>query len=239
MLRAGPYLMKMFHRFTSCAGLILGAASVLATPAEHSVPADLIEYVAPEFPAMLREDGIFKGTALVAVSWDADGRPVDAIILESNEPRFGQAVSKAAMQWRRASGRAGLEVYELETTLSGIVISYAGKNAAAMVAEGKTTRRPRVLTRDELDTPPQALQQPMPEFPPAAQGRWEEARVTVDFFVDENGRVRAPAIQSATAQEFAEATLDTLREWQFETPRRHGRPAVYAERWTFDFRKSG
>jgi TonB family protein len=108
-----------------------------------------------------------------------------------------------------------------------------------MVADGKTTRRSRVLTRDELDAPPQALQQPMSEFPSAARARWEVAQVTVDFFVDENGRVRAPIIQSATAQEFAEATLHTLREWQFEAPRRHGRPAVYAERWTFDFRKSG
>jgi TonB family protein len=231
--------MKMFHRFISCAGLFLGAASITATPAVQSIPADLIEYVAPEFPSMLREDGIFKGSALIAVSWGADGRPVDAIILENNEPRFGGAVTEAAMQWRRAAGRAGLEVYEIDTTLSGIVISYAGKNAAAMVAEGKAARLPRVLTRDELDAPPQALQQPMPEFPVAAQGRWEEARVTVDFIVDENGRVRAPAVQSATAEEFAEATLDTLREWQFEAPRRHGRPAVYAERWTFDFRKSG
>lgn len=217
----------------------MGAASVGATPAVEAVPADLIKYVAPVYPSMLREDGIFKGSALIAVSWDADGRALDAIALESNEPRFGIAVTEAAMQWRRAAGRAGLEIYELEVSLSGVVVSYAGKNAAALVAEGKTVRRPRVLTRDELDTPPQVLQQPMPEFPVTAQGRWAEAQVTVDFFVDEAGRVRAPAVQSATADEFAEATLDILREWQFEAPRRHGRPAVYAERWTFDFRKSG
>lgn len=100
-------------------------------------------------------------------------------------------------------------------------------------------RRPRVLTRDELDTPPQGCGSPMPEFPMAAQERWAEGRVTVDFLVDESGRVRVPTVQSATADEFAAATLDILREWQFEASRRHGRPAVYVERWTFDFRKSG
>jgi hypothetical protein len=59
--------MKMLHRITlvSCAGLYFGAASVMAIPVVQSVPADLLEYVAPEFPTLLRMDRIFKKTALV------------------------------------------------------------------------------------------------------------------------------------------------------------------------------
>jgi TonB family protein len=233
--------MKMMLRLClgGCLGLLPGGLAVATAPAVQSIPADLTAYVAPVFPAMLREDGVFKGNVLVAVAWDRAGVPRDVVVLETTEPRFAPAAVEAARQWRRGADRPGLEVYELAFDTSGVVVSYSGKNAAALVAEGKTVRRPRVLTRDELDAPPQALRQPMPTFPAAAQARWTEARVTVDFFVDESGRVRAPAIQSATAEEFAEATLETLREWQFEVPRRHGRPAFYAERWTFDFRQSG
>jgi TonB family protein len=201
----------------------------------------LARYVDPRFPVMAQEQGILAGLATMAISWDADGTPSDVVVLRANDPSFGEAARDAALQWRKAPGAGAREVavYELKFTTFGVVISRTNSVSARMAEQMAVDPQPlHVPSSTDLDAPLKAITQPMPAFPTAAKGRWDEGRVVVEFFVDENGRVRAPAVRESTAPEFTAEALNALQQWQYETPRKNGQPAVMTERWAFQFRKS-
>lgn len=202
----------------------------------------LSRYVDPEFPGLAQDQGILVGLASIAVAWNDDGSPSDVVVLRANDPSFGKAARDAAWQWRRdAAGKeAKVAVYELKFTMSGVVVSrsYSAASRAAE-REAENPAPLHVPTNTDLDSPLKAIAQPMPAFPAAAKGRWDEGRVVVEFYVDESGHVRAPTVREATAPEFAAEALNALQQWQYETPRKNGQPAVMSERWAFSFRKSG
>jgi TonB family protein len=93
-------------------------------------------------------------------------------------------------------------------------------------------------TFQQLDQSPKALVQNMPVYPAALRERGVEGRVSLTFYVDQDGRVRMPRIMTADAPEFGEAALAAVSQWQFEQPLRKGRPVVAREQWTFQFRRS-
>ena len=202
----------------------------------------LTRYVEPHFPVMAEEQGILLGLVNVAISWNGDGSPADVVVLRANDDTFGAAAREAALQWRRAPGPAGRDVavYELKFMKFGVVVSRTNSVSARLAEQKATDPQPlRIPTSGDLDAPLKPIAQPMPVFPAAAKGHWDQGTVVVEFYVDENGRVRAPAVREATSPEFADEALNALQQWQYETPRKNGQPAVMSERWSFQFRKSG
>jgi TonB family protein len=201
----------------------------------------LTKYVEPHFPVMAQEQGIDLGLATVAVAWEGDGSPSDVVVLRANDVSFGIAAREAVLQWHRPPNPGGREVavYDLKFNKLGVVVSRTNSVSARMATQKAADAEPlRLPSAGELDAPVKAIAQPMPAFPNSAKGRWDEARVVVEFYVDENGRVRAPAVREATAPEFAAEALSALQRWQYETPRKNGQPTVMTERWAFQFRKS-
>ena len=237
--------MRPYARFT--AACLAGMAVLTlkaATQREDDMARQfgLVRYVDPEFPFMAQEQGILAGLTTVAVAWEADGSPSDVVVLRANDDSFGHSAREAVLQWRRAARPGGREVavYEIKFTKTGVIITRnntVGTRLAVQKAEDAEPLRLPLAT--ELDAPLKAIAQPMPVFPAAAKGRVDEARVVVEFYVDENGRVRAPVVEESTAPEFATEALNALQQWHYEAPRKNGQPVVLSERWAFEFRKSG
>jgi len=199
--------------------------------------------VQPIYPIMAQDRAILAGLATVAIAWDSNGFPADVVVMRATDPTFGDAARDAAEQWRRAPDPAGgreVLMYDLHFVKHGVVISRSDTLGSRLAEQKASDVEPlRVLSARELDAPLRPIAQPMPAFPVAAKGRWDAATVVVEFFVDENGRVRAPIVRESTAPEFAAAALDALRQWQYETPRKDGQPTVMSERWEFQFKKAG
>ncbi|MBI2511111.1 MAG: energy transducer TonB [Opitutae bacterium] len=234
--------MKMLPRFAGVALLSLASTVVLPAATNSSerqgaVPAGLVYFVRPEFPEWAKVNSVCRGAATVAVSWDARGLPTDVVTVETSSPEFGAAACEAVRQWRADPALRAERFYEFQFALSGVVICHQ-KGANTLATEAKADFKRRVLTREDLDAAPKLLVQPMPQPADVAGGRIESGRVVVDFFVDEDGRVRAPSIVEATAPELVEPTLLKMREWRFETPRRNGRPVLFAESWAIEFKRA-
>lgn len=223
----------------SLAGVAATRATTFTPERPEYKPAGLVRYAAPEFPAMARAASVSRGSALIAVSWDARGNPTDAVTLRASDPVFGEAACEAALKWRvdPAATAAG-RYFAFKFELSGVVVCI-DKGASALAAEARADDALLVLDRSALDAEPKVLAQPMPETPAVPRGSFESGRVVVDFFVDQEGRVRAPRVTEATVPELIEPTLAKLRDWRYEVPLRRGRPTVYAETWAFQFRKAG
>ncbi len=234
------------HRYSRLviAGLFgLGLVAASANEDLYGETAHILglrKYNPPQFPVFAADQAITAGYATLAISWDEQGNPTDVIVLRCSNHYFGTAAADAAKTWRRSAELAdqGTGVYELNFEIGGVVVS-SGKALAAYAAKPRASVPLRVPTLEDLDAAPKALAQPMPAFPANAQGKFEEAKVVVEFFVDENGQVRAPSVRESTAPEFSNEALAALRQWRFETPRKNGHPVVYSQRWAFDFRKTG
>jgi TonB family protein len=59
--------------------------------------------------------------------------------------------------------------------------------------------------------------------------------VIVDFFIDENGKLRMPAIQRADHDELASLAVAAMLQWKFEPPTRQGVPVLVRAKQVFHF----
>jgi TonB family protein len=61
---------------------------------------------------------------------------------------------------------------------------------------------------------------------------------TVEFYIDESGAVRMPAVFKADFPELGHLLADAVRQWKFDPPTRQGRPVLVHASQTVVFGKS-
>jgi outer membrane biosynthesis protein TonB len=59
--------------------------------------------------------------------------------------------------------------------------------------------------------------------------------VSVDFFIDETGSVRMPAVSANDDVHLTALAIDALRQWKFEPPTHNGRPVLAKAVQVFNF----
>jgi TonB family protein len=96
-----------------------------------------------------------------------------------------------------------------------------------------------VKTLRELDRIPTPVKVVQPVYPAEAAQKQQSAAVTVHFYIDEQGKVRLPAVSRDMSErhgEFAAAAVNAVSEWQFEPPLSKGQPVLVAARQEFNFK---
>ena len=222
------------------AGIAVPIVMMAANPSDpEAARMGLSKYVAPQFPVMATDQALCNGTAAVALAWDETGRPVDIVLLRESHQLFGDSLKEAAKEWRHQPGPATkvVDIFEVNFTTNGIVIC-SSADVVTQLAQSRPAEPLKLLTEVELDAPLKAVAQPMPAYPRSLVDKGIEAKVVVHFFIDEDGRVRAPTVREATAPEFASEALNAMQKWQFETPRKDGRPVVTTASWSFQFNRN-
>lgn len=210
---------------------LIAGASPSADPQESL---GLLRYVRPTYPVLASSQGIFEGSAWVAVGWDEQGYARDVLVLRATHPAIGRAIEEAVAQWRRnpAVPHDRNENFILQFQAEGIVVVAMG---STNIPAGRELQGERVPRRGDLDAEPQVILQPMPSLAVRQAGTAHRGRVVVSFYVDEQGQVRAPNIVEASSEEFASATLEALRQWRYAPATVKGRPTIYFDHWAFDF----
>jgi TonB family protein len=90
----------------------------------------------------------------------------------------------------------------------------------------------------DLDRPVATLQTVAPAGVGASSGSVAGERVVVDFYVDQDGRIRMPVIMSATHDFLAQAAVDALNQWRFKPPTLAGQPVAVRVEQEFVFSPS-
>lgn len=189
-------------------------------------------YVAPEFPFALRNTTLQGGFAVVAYTFDEDGRIADRLVLSASHPAFGDAVCKVMPAWRinlrdyPARARRDMRAFEFQRR--GVIMSGSQREAArsAFNPAGDAAEAPLTTWQEaELDAPLDLVAGGFPAFPDAMRDYADEGEVILEFVVDEAGRARVPAVLSATNPTFAAAALAHLPRWRFTIPQKRGHPA--------------
>ncbi len=211
------------------------------TNEETAAALKLSTFVLPDYPGMLRLQGVPDGEALIAISSDPAGRPRDVLALETTRPEFAAAATEAVREWRFLPKEASASLLNERPNLVRFLFKAGG---VVMVPTPPSTVREKgvaapsdyvpVLFTD-LDRMPQPVRQPLPAFPTALVGKVKAGEANVAFFVDEAGAVRVPVVTAATAPEFAQAALATMGQWRYQPPVRAGRPVVAYESLVIQF----
>ena len=60
-------------------------------------------------------------------------------------------------------------------------------------------------------------------------------RVTVDFYITEDGTVRLPSVSPYDDSQLTALAIDALRQWKFEPPTHNGNPTLVKATQVFSF----
>jgi hypothetical protein len=183
------------------------------------------------------------GSVTMVIGVSQTGEFLDALVIAYTHIEYAREARLAVENWTYRAAMVGGETVgtrvdiTLEFEPDGVVRRLAPVNTANRLFERSI---PKNVTQvyypeRELDTPLAFLAAPTPpsvDIP-------EDMQVTVDFYIDQEGKPRLPAILSMDDPILAEIALETIREWRFAPPTSDGEPVITRARQQFVFHGQG
>jgi len=202
-----------------------------------------------QFPGHAVYEGVATGKATVGVMLDQTGRPLDFLLIRYTRDYFGKALLEEAKRRGYRPKRLG------DTAVPGpFIFSYAFEppqglthissfEAAARRSEeiqggAAFVYQPR--REGELDG---GRLEPTQVRIPVLPARYappdkRPVKVLVSFYVDEQGRVRLPNVESVLAPELVAHALQALQQWAFKAPTIKAKPVLVRAMRAVTFREA-
>lgn len=172
-----------------------------------------------------------------------DGEFLDALVIAYTHIEYAREARLAVENW---TYRAAMDGGENVGTRAELFLEFEPDGLVRRLAPVNTMDRlfERTIPKDvvqiyfperELDAPLAFVAAPAPpsvDIP-------EDMEVTVDFYIDQEGKPRLPAILSMDDPILADIALETIREWRFAPPTNDGKPAITRARQQFVFHGQG
>lgn len=190
-----------------------------------------------QFPGTAFFEGVATGRATVGVMLDQTGRPLDFLLIRYTRTYFGQALLEAAKDRDYTPKRLqGIAVpgtftfsyhFEPPEGLTNISSFEAVDRRLEEVQGGAgfvyEPHREAELDGGRLEL----IQVKIPVLPAhLVQPGKRPVHVLVSFYVDEQGRVRLPEVESALAPELVASALHALQQWAFKPPTIKAKPVL-------------
>jgi TonB family protein len=164
---------------------------------------------------------------------------LDALVIDYTHMEFAREALRAAKLWTYRPAIVGGEPVGVRQEL---VVDFEPDRMTRRLTPVNTMDRrfeqvvPKkvieVYARErDLDSPLALIASP----PPPSVNIPEDRRVTVDFYVDQEGKPRLPVIISTDDPLLSDLALQTIKEWRFAPPTRNGKPAITRARQEFVF----
>lgn len=182
------------------------------------------------FPGGAAARSIAEGSATVAVLVDANGKLEDLFTFRYTDPAFGKALNDelkstvfAAATYKKVAIPARMNVsYDFEGNVSANAMDQASsmnhnnsKDALEPVGEEKLDARLHLVD---------AVLPRVPVGYEVPEGKVIRAFVT--FYVDTDGTVRVPNVESAESPELVAPAIKAVRMWKFQPPLVGGKPVI-------------
>jgi TonB family protein len=229
-----------------CTALLLvipAGAQMDPNPGDQS-SLQIIRTVEPHFPLALLHGPVLNGNARVAIDVDENGKLVDVLVTGYSRKEFADTTVELVRQWQYVPplhrGRPWSSIRELrfDFSRSGVVVNFTGAEAMLNrmdeLLQGIYVYRTHALR--ELDRIPTPIHVVNPVTPtPGPHARYKQT-VNVEFYIDEQGQVRLPAVSRDEAGSvYAASALDAVRQWRFAPPTVKGRPVLVLATQQFNF----
>lgn len=215
----------------------------LATPLlskEHNPKA--VEKTEPDFPRSLAREGVTEASAELIFLVDKDGNPSDVVILKASHYIAGLSIKEAIAQWRfeplEVDGRAVpyRATQEVTIRVEDNVAVMSTMDFILQRSGWKADESYEVANPTLLDPGFTVVHGEAPQYPANLLEEGLTAKVMVDFFVDPEGTVRAPAVINEEVNPlFAHQAIVAIRKFKFSPPRIKERPTTVRVRIPFEF----
>jgi TonB family protein len=222
----------------------LGVWAQNGAPAADRKSVKVIETATPVFPYKLTELGYSTGEVRIVLGIDEAGKLTDWLVIAYTHRKFADEALVAIRKWQfepaRIQGRP--VAAQLEVTISfessGAIVTYNDMGTYLQRLDSarlSSTEAYQPCSLQEIDRIPTPLNAVTPVYPTDLAKRGLKGAVTVEFFIDETGRVRMPAILRADYDELAPLAVEALQQWRFEPPTRKGQPVLVRAKQVFHF----
>lgn len=206
------------------------------------VPAKVVFKVAPDYPAREYTNGITAGDVRMLLRIDPVGRLDDALVTAYSLPGFADEALLAVKKWKFQPSRvdgdpayATLEVQFLFNVNQRLATAHIGPQEEPYFETGKDQFQYQAVPVADLDHVPSPVHRVAPTYPQDWAARGLTGSVVVEFYIDETGRVRMPAVVSADHPELGWIALPAIGKWRFDPPTRRGKPVLVKAQQDFQF----
>jgi TonB family protein len=208
------------------------------------VPPRVVDEPTWIYPLEAEHAGVREGQVTVILSIDETGHLTDFLIARWTHRAFAAAVAEGLPAFRFSPARVRSEPTPVRMPVTfyfqqrGAVVSLTGLEAFSERLAGFADRNRFALAvcpADRLDRPLVLVDVVSPRYPEEMLERGEAGSVTLDFFIDHEGKVRMPAADLGTHPSFARAAAAALVQWRFEPPTSGGQPVIVQAVQTFNF----
>jgi TonB family protein len=240
--------MKTSNPLILCAALLCALPSANAQIGEpYYVPMKFTQTVQPVFPQKVLALGLLKGDAMVSVQIDAEGVLTDYVVAEYSYPAFADEAVAALKQWKFTPAQIrGVPVsatadFSFKFKSGGVVVDLTVFSLPELVhfRLAPDSAAFSACTLSQLDRIPTPTRIVKPSYTPEQARQTHPSHVTVEFYIDEQGHVRLPAVSRETNEAnegLAAAAVTAIAQWQFEAPLVKGKPALVLAEQDFDFK---
>ncbi|WP_404424074.1 TonB family protein [Nibricoccus sp. IMCC34717] len=227
---------------TALALLSLASVGYAAEPKVE--PMKIEQTQTPRFPSHLSWRGILTGEATIVVSVDEAGKVRDIMPLAYTKKAFADEAIRVARDWNyrpmTVDGQAHPSVTELRFNFesTGVVVERTVYEMVQAYLNNGFDRKVfefALCPMRNLDRIPTPVKMVTPYYPGKDGKPTHEGSVTVEFYIDQEGKVRFPCLRQAANDELALSALNAVGQWQFEPPMREGEPVVVRATQEFRF----
>lgn len=192
------------------------------------------------YPPTLLYKGIDSGEVRISISVDKEGNLMDSLVTAYTEREFADAALAAIKRWRYQPAKAGGNP---TASRSDLLFQFRNAGVIVQTLPGAEMRRVYFSTLNEryqykpcqlrdLDRIPT----PVRVISPMVNSDEKTHRVTVEFFIDEEGGVRMAAVSREEAGNiYAAAAVAAVEQWRFESPLRKGERVLVLAQQEFNF----
>jgi TonB family protein len=193
------------------------------------------------YPPMMLYNAIYYGEARVAISVNQDGKLTDYLVTGYTNQSFAEASVAALKRWSYEAARAKGKA---RASRADVLFIFRDRGVIVQNLPGALEQyRTFGNTQDRYTFEPCKLREldripdPIHVVAPIAAKSSLVHSVTVEFYIDEEGQVRMPAVaRESVDDEYAAAAVAAVEQWRFEPPLRKGRPVLVYAQQEFDFR---
>ena len=240
--------MKTLRHLILCPAILCGALPALAQFATRDyVPMSYIETEQPVYPTVATNLGLVNGEARICVQIDDAGVLTDYLALAYSHPAFYDSAVTALKKWKfkpaliHGFSRSATAVLSFNFKSQGVVVDLTTDSMAEIIhfRVAPNSLSYRVCTLSELDRIPTPTKIVKPFYTPEQARRSHIRHVNVQFYIDESGHVRLPAVSRQTDEadeELCAAAVTAVEQWQFEPPVSKGRSVLVLAQQDFDFK---
>lgn len=233
---------------TLAGALCLALPSAMLAETTDYTPVKFNQTEDPVFPRSLVTAGIKSGAASVAVAVDENGRMTDYLVTAYSHPAFAESALAALKKWTFEPMRIHGAARNSKTDLTFrfevegvVVVSMSALESADLIrfriapgSEAYSTYRPQ-----QLSHAPKPTKVVNPAYTRDLALSSHGGKVSVEFYIDEQGHVRMPSVSRETNdanEELAAMVVSTVAQWEFEPPLSDGKPVLVRAQQSFNFK---